>query len=284
MERYKQALASFLEKKKAAKKAGKSFEARAPREPVGPTHVKRPAGHYHAMVAPLQPFGIRGVIWYQGEANSRVPFSDGYHDLMLALVEDWRADWSLASGGEVARRDFPFYLVQLPNYARGSEEGWPVIREQMLRFWQEGENTGMVVAIDKGDAEDIHPRDKKPVGERLALFARAKTYGEEIVYSGPIFEKVSFEGEKARISFSHRGSGLKSLDGEPLAEFEIAAAGGAWSPAEARIEGNEVVVSTAEVKTPLAVRYAWSSNPEKANLGNGEGLPASPFRSNSPSE
>ncbi|MDF1862702.1 MAG: sialate O-acetylesterase [Verrucomicrobiales bacterium] len=281
MERYKTALAKFREKAKAAKENGESFSERAPREPVGPDHVKRPAGHYNAMVAPLQPYAIRGAIWYQGEANSRVPFYSGYKDLMFALVEDWRADWAGASGGLIERRDFPFYLVQLPNFAGGSPEGWPGIREQMLHFWQEGKNTGMVVAIDKGEANDIHPRDKKPVGERLARFARADTYGENIVYSGPIFESLRIEGDKARIAFTYLGGGLASGDGEPLRHFEIAGADQKFVPASAKIEGDAVVVKSELVPEPRAVRYAWTTNPEEINFFNEEGLPASPFRTDS---
>ncbi|MEC5127799.1 sialate O-acetylesterase [Verrucomicrobiales bacterium BCK34] len=281
MARYKEALAKWIVKRDAAKKAGESFVKRAPREPLGPDHVKRPAGHYNAMVAPLQPYAIRGVIWYQGEANSRPPFNVGYRDLMFALVEDWRADWAAASHGKIERRDFPFYMVQLPNFANGDPEGWPIIREQMLRFWEEGTNTGMVVAIDKGEAEDIHPRDKKPIGERLARFARANTYGENIVFSGPVFDSLQIDGAKAVVSFKHPGGGLASLDGDPLKYFEIAGADGEFVPAVALIEGNTLVVSSGNVAEPRAVRYAWSNNPEGANFGNAEGLPASPFRTDS---
>ncbi|MEM9016086.1 MAG: hypothetical protein AAGC68_03665, partial [Verrucomicrobiota bacterium] len=149
MERYKAALEQWKEKVRAARDSGTPVDGRAPREPLGPEHVKRPSGHYNAMIAPLQPYAIRGVIWYQGEANSRLPFYPFYKDLMLELVEDWRSDWAVASGGLLERIDFPFYLVQLPNFAGGDAQGWPRIREEMLRFWQEGEGTGMVVAIDK---------------------------------------------------------------------------------------------------------------------------------------
>ncbi len=279
--RYKEALAKWIVKRDAAKKAGEPLKEKAPGEPLGPQHVKRPAGHYNAMVAPLQPYAIRGVIWYQGEANSRPPFNVGYRDLMFALVEDWRSDWATASLGKIERRDFPFYLVQLPNFANGDPEGWPIIREQMLKFWEEGTNTGMVVAIDKGEAENIHPRDKKPIGERLARFARANTYGENIVFSGPVFDSLQIEGAKAIVTFKHPGGGLASLDGESLKYFEIAGADGEFLPAVATIEGETLVVSSEKVPEPRAVRYAWSNNPEGANFGNAEGLPASPFRTDS---
>jgi len=281
MARYKKGLAEWTAKRKAAESAGETFDERAPREPLGPEHVKRPAGHYNAMVAPLQPYAIRGVIWYQGEGNSRPPFNVGYRDLMFALVEDWRDDWAVASRGKIEPRDFPFYLVQLPNFAKGDPEGWPIIREQMLKFWEEGTNTGMVVAIDKGDAEDIHPPDKKPVGERLARFARANTYGENIVFSGPIYESLQIEDSKALVTFKYRGGGLASLDGEALKYFEIAGADGEFSPAVASLEGGTLVVSSDAVSEPKSVRYAWMNNPEGANFGNAEGLPASPFRTDS---
>ncbi len=230
LELYSTSLAKWREKAAEAKKKGETLAGRAPREPIGPEHVKRPTGHYNAMVAPLQPFAIRGVVWYQGEANSREPFHRGYRDLMLALAEDWRGDWASAAkeaGAEgIERRDFPFYLVQLPNFAGGDPEGWPIIREQMLKFWQEGTNTGMVVAIDKGEPKDIHPRDKKPVGERLSLFARANAYGENIVFSGPIYDSIEIEGENVIVAFTETGSGLASLDGKPLAHFEIAGSAG----------------------------------------------------------
>ncbi|MBP9224983.1 MAG: hypothetical protein KBF76_14015 [Verrucomicrobiales bacterium] len=285
MERYKVALAKWKAKAIEAKKTGKKLQGTAPKEPLGPDHVKRPGGHYNAMIAPLQPFAMRGVIWYQGEANSRAPFNLGYRDLLFALVEDWRADWAAAApagGGKTGeRRDFPFYLVQLPNYGGGDPEGWPIIREQMLRFWEEGKNTGMVVAIDKGEADDIHPRDKQPIGERLARFARANAYGENIVYSGPIFDSLQIEGEKAIVSFTQKGSGLSSLDGNALTHFEVAGADGKYVPANATIAGETVVVKATGIPAPRAVRYAWTANPEGVNFGNLEGLPASPFRTDS---
>ncbi len=281
MEKYKAALAPWREKVKAAKAAGTKVEGRAPREPLGPTHVKRPAGHYNAMIAPLQPFAIRGVIWYQGEANSRLPFYNGYKDLMLGLTEDWREDWATATGGEVERRDFPFYMVQLPNFAGGDSVGWPMIREQMLKFWQDGKNTGSVVSIDVGDATDIHPRNKKPVGERLASFARGNVYGENLVYSGPIYKSLSISGDKAVLEFDHEGGGLRSLDGEELRNFEVADADGNFAEATATIEGTSVIVKSESIPEPRAVRYAWKNNPEGINFGNREGYPASPFRTDS---
>ncbi len=276
--RYEKALQTWKEKKEAARKSGAKFADRSPRPPMGPDSVKRPAGHYNAMVAPLQPYAIRGVVWYQGEANSRMPHYPEYKDLMLALVEDWRADWADSSRGLVPRNDFPFYLVQLPNFAGGDAEGWPRIREQMHDFWKEGKNTGMVVTLDVGDPNDIHPTNKRPVGERLAGFARANTYGEDIVYSGPVFTGLKIDGNRAIVSFDHSGGGLASLDGEALKYFQVAHEKGKFFPATAQISGSDVIVTSSEVTEPRAVRYAWSNNPENPNFGNKEKLPAAPFR------
>ncbi|MCB1086564.1 MAG: sialate O-acetylesterase [Verrucomicrobiae bacterium] len=277
-ERYENAREAWNEKVKAAKAAGKPApEGRAPQPPLGPGHVKRPAGHYNAMIAPLQPYAIRGALWYQGEANSRPPFAPQYRDLMLALVEDWRADWAAALP-EVPRRDFPFYLVQLPNFGGGHPQGWPVIREQMLKFWQDGKNTGMVVSIDVGDPKDIHPTNKKPVGERLARFTRAKTYGEDIVAGGPIFDSISIDGGKAILKFQSVGGGLVSTDNQPLRHFTIAGSDTVFVAAQAEIFGDTIVVSSPEISAPRAVRYAWSNDPENVNFANRDGLPASPFR------
>ncbi len=265
-----------MEKQKAARKAGEKFTQRRPREPLHAGHVKRPAGHYNAMVAPLQPYAIRGVIWYQGEANSRPPFCTQYEALMNALVDDWRTDW--ASAAKSKRENFPFYLVQLPNYGRGHAQGWPIIREQMFSFGKHGDNTGSVTTIDVGDKNDIHPKDKLPVGERLAMLARAEVYGEEIVASGPTYWSMRAREGKAVITFQNRGDGLRSNDDKPLRHFEIAGDDKVFHSADATIVGNTVHVSSPKVSEPEAVRYAWSNNPEDPNFFNSAGLPACPFR------
>jgi len=251
-EKYEKARAAWAEKAKAAKAEGKAFTTRAPRAPMGPDNVKRPSGHYNAMIAPLQPYAIRGTVWYQGEANSRPPFTTQYRDLMFALVEDWRSDWAKAGGLE--RRDFPFYLVQLPNFAGGHEQGWPIIREQMFRFWKDGKNTGMVTTIDVGEADDIHPRDKKPVGERLSRFARANTYGADIVYQGPIYETMKVVDNSVVLGFGQVGGGLVAKDGAALKYFEIAGDDQKFVPAEATIEGGTVVEKNDAITKPVAVR------------------------------
>ncbi len=276
-------LAKFQEEKlqwraklKSTKPDGKVPPGRAPKEPLHADHVKRPAAHYNAMVVPLQPFAIAGVIWYQGEANAKPGFASNYKDLMLGLVDDWRGDWAKASN--TGKRNFPFYIVQLPNYARGHEDGWPLIREQMLQFWIEGQKTGMVTTIDVGDPTDIHPQGKMPVGDRLAIFALGDHYKNAVVFSGPILKSVTVENGKGIFTFQHAGSGLCSLDGKPLRHFQIADAAGNFVDAEATIEDNRLIVYSPAIAAPHAVRYAWSNNPENPNFGNQDGLLASPFR------
>ena len=278
-QRYDEQLKAWREKVKEAKGTGTPAKGRAPRAPMGLKHVKRPTGHYNAMIAPLQPYAIKGAIWYQGEANSRPPFAPNYEALMLAMVEGWRQDWAAQLPGKAEKRDFPFYLVQLPNFAGGHAQGWPLIREQMLQFWKNGKDTGMVVAIDVGEAKDIHPRDKTPVGERLARFARGNAYGEDLVYSGPVYQSMAVKGSSIEVKFAHAGEGLKSSDGQALRHFSVAGADGVFVEAEAKITAKDTLtIGSDKVKEPQAVRYAWTSNPEKVNFFNAEELPASPFR------
>jgi sialate O-acetylesterase len=259
-----------------AKQAGEKPTGRAPREPLNANHVKRPTGHYNAMIAPLQPFAIAGVVWYQGEANTKPGFANNYKDLMLGLVDDWRDDWAEASNAE--KRDFPFYVVQLPNFAGGHKQGWPLVREQMLKFWIEGNNTGMVTTIDVGQPNDIHPKNKMPVGDRLAIFALGNHYQYDVEYAGPILKSVKVEDGKGVFTFQHARTGICSLDGEPLRHFQIADAAGNFVDAKAVIEGDRLLVSSSKIAAPHAVRYAWSNNPERPNFGNKAGLLASPFR------
>ena len=149
----------------------------------------------------------------------------------------------------------------------------------MLKFWQEGKNTGMAVAIDVGETKDIHPRNKIPVGERLARFARGNAYGEDLVYSGPIYESMAVKGSSIEVKFAHAGGGLKSSDGMTLRHFSVAGADGAFVDAEAKISSKDTLTITSDkVKEPRAVRYAWANNPGKINFYNAEELPASPFR------
>jgi sialate O-acetylesterase len=224
-----------------------------------------PAALYNGMIAPLTRFAIRGVIWYQGEANSGGDRAPLYARVLQTMIRDWRSAWG--------QGDFPFLLVQIANWDTAPEGMWPEVRDaqrQMLAL----NNTGMAVTIDIGDAVDIHPKNKPDVGLRLALAARAIAYGEKIEWSGPLYRQVTHEEHGLRVWFDH-GNGLVAK-GSELTGFEIAGADGKYSPAQARIEGATVVVSSAAVSAPVAVRYGWAANPS-CNLYNREGLPASPF-------
>jgi sialate O-acetylesterase len=217
---------------------------------------------YNGMIAPLLPYAIRGVIWYQGEAN--VGRERQYQTLFPAMIADWRQAW-----GE---GDFPFLFVQIAPY----RDLTPEIREAQLLAWQRTKNTALAVTMDCGDANDIHPAHKQPVGARLALAARALAFGEKIEYSGPVFDSMKIDGPNVVLHFTHLGGGLVAEGGE-LKGFTIAGADKVFHPAQAKIVGETVVVNSAEVSPPVAVRYGWANVPE-GNLFNRAGLPASPFR------
>jgi sialate O-acetylesterase len=223
------------------------------------------------MVAPEINYAIKGFCWYQGESNAGK--SQEYTALLPALIKDWRQKWQ--------QSDLPFLYVQLPGFMDynylPSESGWAVLREAQLKALSVP-NTAMAVAIDLGEWNDIHPDNKKDVGERLALAALKTAYNENLVASGPIFASSKTDGNKIILSFSNIGSGLISNDGEALSEFAIAGPDKKFVWAKAKIEGNNVVVWSDEVANPQYVRYAWADNPVNPNLYNKEGLPASPFR------
>lgn len=234
--------------------------------PWPPASVKgdssTPTVLYNGMVAPLLPYAIRGVIWYQGESN--VHREPQYRVLFPRMIADWRRAWS--------QGDFPFLFVQIAPY----RDMTPLLREVQLQVWQDTPNTGMAVTLDCGDANDIHPARKQPVGARLALAARALAYGELIEYSGPVFQSMVIQGKSAVLTFSHLGGGLVAKNG-PLKGFTMAGADNVFYPAKAVIRGNTVVVTSSLVTAPVAVRYAWANAPE-GNLFNKANLPASPFR------
>ncbi len=237
---------------------------------IGPNHAHMPAGLYNAMIAPLIPYAMRGVIWYQGETNAVRSRSAVYRRLFPALIEDWRKRWG--------QGDFPFLFVQLANFAKlPASAQWPELREAQAMALSMV-TTGMAVTIDIGESQDIHPKNKQDVGLRLALAARAIAYGEKLEYSGPLFRQAVREGASMRVFFDHAGGGLLAKDG-PLKGFEVCAADGKCAEAEARIDAGSVVVSAAAMPAPTSVRYAWANDPV-CNLYNQEGLPASPFRSN----
>ncbi len=231
----------------------------------------QPTALYNAMIAPTVNYTIKGFCWYQGESN--ISRAQEYEKFKGALISDWRDKWNQDS--------LPFLYVQLPGFMDfnylPSESNMAMLREAQLNTLLVP-NTGMAVAIDLGEWNDIHPDNKKDVGERLALVALNKAYNESIVYSGPIFKSASIESGKIIISFSHTGGGLITSDGDELKEFAIAGADKKFVWARARIEGDKVIVWSDEIADPKFVRYAWADNPVNPNLYNKEGLPASPFR------
>ncbi|RPH94235.1 MAG: sialate O-acetylesterase [Calditrichaeota bacterium] len=219
---------------------------------------------YHAMIAPLIPFRIAGVIWYQGESNTQHALL--YRRLFPALIANWRSEWGV---------EFPFYYVQIAPYEYGTPLIGAVLRESQLKSLSVP-NTGMVVISDIGNINDIHPRNKQDVGKRLANWALARTYQKEIVFSGPLYREMRVEGDKIRIYFDYAEEGLV-CSGASLTHFEIAGDDRQFHQAEAKIDKNTVLVFAREVKNPLAVRFAWS-NTATPNLLNSAGLPASCFR------
>ena len=241
-----------------------------------------PTAIYNAMIHPMVGYGIRGAIWYQGESNGNEGIS--YFHKKKALITGWRELWGY---------DFPFYFVQLANFQNANNnpaggDGYARIREAQ-RKTLEIPKTGMAVIIDIGEARDIHPKNKQDVGKRLARWALADEHGKKIVKSGPLFKEMEIKDGKAIISFDHIGKGLmvgekagleptKEVEDGKLKRFAVAGADKKWVWADAEIKGETVIVSSPEVAEPVAVRYAFSMNPEGCNLYNKEGLPASPFR------
>ena len=262
--KYKAEEPALLEKWNADDQKAKAAGKPSPRKPQAPGDPvsNAPACHYNAMIAPLQPFAIKGAIWYQGESNNGR--AKQYQTLFPAMIKCWRDAWG--------QGDFPFLFVQIAPHQNMS----PEIRESQLISWQKTPNTAMAVTTDVGAANDIHPRQKEPVGARLALAARAVAYGEKIEFSGPAFETLKINGNKATLTFTHLGGGLVAKHGA-LKGFTIAGADKNFVPANAAISGDKIVVSSEQVAAPVAVRYGWANVPD-VNLFSKSGLPATPFR------
>jgi len=261
-ERNKAVLAKHKEAVAKARAEGKPAP-RAPRlegDPAKDPH--RPTVLYNAMIHPLNPYAIKGAIWYQGESNSGR--AREYQTLFPAMINCWRQRWNVG--------EFPFLFVQIAPHNNMS----PEIREAQLLTSQRVPNTAMAVITDYGNATDIHPKQKEPVGARLALAARAIAYGEPIEYSGPVYQSMKVNGNKAILRFSHVDGGLEAKGGD-LKGFTIAGADKNFVPATATIEGDTVIVTSDKVEKPVAVRYGWANVPD-VNLYNKAGLPASPFR------
>jgi sialate O-acetylesterase len=287
-DRYQQALAVFPEKnppylkalaawqpgEAAARAQGDAARAAyvkahpAPVEPVGPRHPYRPSGTFNGMIAPLMPYALRGFLWYQGEGNTGR--YQEYAALFEALITDWRKQFG--------QGDLPFYWVQLPNFGAGQPAGtnWAWLREAQshaLRL----PNTGQAIAIDVGEAENLHPTDKQSVGHRLALIVGEKQYGLKGPSAGPVFAKAEREGSTLRVHFRAAEGGLV-VRGDQVTSLQLAGADHRFFPAVGRVEGDELIVTAPEVSEPAAVRYAWVNAPA-ANLYNQAGLPVAPFRS-----
>lgn len=277
-----EAYATKLEQWRATMAAAKGKSAderkRLPKKPDAPKRPLltegKPGVLYAAMIHPFVGYTMRGAIWYQGEGNAKagaVP----YDQTLPLMINDWRKRWA---------DEFSFYYVQLASYraastAPGTPDPWALVQDRMRLVLGTTPKTGMAIINDVGEVNDIHPKNKKDPGERLARWALAKDYGKELIYSGPLFKSSEVKDGAIRVTFDQSGAGLKSRDGGALKRFEIAGADKVWKWADANIDGTDsVLVSSPEVKQPAAVRYAWASNPEGANLINSEGLPASVFR------
>ena len=254
------------------RRAAETTREDIPQRPTRPRTLnpsQTPSWLFNGMIAPLTPYPIRGVIWYQGENNANNREALLYRRLFRSLIEDWRYEWGQGA--------FPFLFAQLANYARVAEDSmWPELREAQAMALGLA-NTGMAVTIDIGDSTDIHPGNKQDAGLRLALAARAIAYGErDLEYSGPIYRQTTRQGSALRVWFDHADSGLR-MRGTALVGFEIAGSDGEFVKAEASIEERSVILTSPDVPEPVQARYAWAADPE-GNLTNGAGLPASPFR------
>jgi sialate O-acetylesterase len=268
-------VAKWEQEKADLEKEGKKIQRNRP------WGIWKPAELYNGMIAPLVPYAIRGAIWYQGESNAGRAWQ--YRTLFPDMISNWRADFG--------QGDFPFLLVQLAPWDRNRkremseitkepvESDWAELREAQLLSTKLLPNVGMAVITDAGDKDDIHPTKKEPVGARLALAARAIAYGEKITHSGPVYRGLQVENDRAIISFDHAGRGLVAKNGE-LKGFAIAGPDRKFVWAKAEIKGDKVIVNSPEVQNPVAVRYGWADFPV-VNLFNKEGLPASPFRTDS---
>lgn len=267
---WKEKVKAWREARAAALKENKPFNKPVPRAPQ-PPGKNRPSGLYNALTAPLIPYAIAGAIWYQGENDTRsVEVAHEYRVLFPTMIKDWRQQWG--------QGDFPFLFVQLaPYHAKGRNvDSWPLVREAMLLTTETVPQTGMSVITDAGDATNIHPTQKQPAGERLALEALRIAYGKDLVSRGPVYRSKKIEGNAIRLSFDSGGGGLVAQGG-PLKGFVICGEDHNFVAAQAKIEGETVVVSSPAVAQPVAVRYAWAPVPD-VNFANREGIPASPFR------
>lgn len=277
-QQYERRLAAWEAADAAWKAKPADSRGRRPRRPAAPKRPLDTEGQpgvlFNAMIHPFVGYTLRGAIWYQGEANAK-PGAVPYDETLPLMIADWRERW---------QQDFSFYFVQLANFREptrepGDNDPWPLLQDRMRKVLATTPKTGMAVINDVGEANDIHPKNKHDVGERLALWALAKDYDQPLVFSGPLLAAHRVEGSRIEVEFEHVGEGLKSRDGAVLGRFEIAGDDKVWLWADARIvDKDTVAVSHPQVAKPVAVRYAWAANPVGANLVNSEELPASVFR------
>jgi sialate O-acetylesterase len=262
-------LPRLIEAEKRQDEAARKANQPLPKHSWHPSPVSwQPSALFNAMVVPALNFRIKGVIWYQGESNASATRANLYEKLFPALIADWRANWR--------EGNFPFLFVQIANFKTGPPETWPIVREAQRRTLAVA-NTAMAVTIDIGDPDNVHPANKQDVGARLALAARKLAYGEDVEYSGPAYRETAVEGNSLSVWFDHAAGGLVAKGGT-LQGFEIAGDDHHFMNANARIEGNSVVVACEGVGNPKFVRYGWANAPV-VNLYNAKGLPASPFTS-----
>jgi sialate O-acetylesterase len=276
--KFDQAMEQWKQDRKQAKADGKQFPA-APRPPVILLRQRDAGALFDSMIAPLIPYAIRGTIWYQGESNA--DRASQYRVLLTTMINAWRKEWGRDAAGE----ELPFGMVQLPNFRTQSESPtdgpWGRLRDAQRQVARQLPRTGLIVTLDVGEANNIHPQNKLPVGERLSAWALAEVYGRGGIWSGPIFKSATFKGARAKVKFDSAGSGL-ALQGnaDDLHEFTLAGPDRIWHRAKAKIVGtDEVEVWSDAVAEPTAVRYAWNENPIKPNLTNSTGLPTETFRS-----
>lgn len=272
--KYEKALADWKTRAAAAKAAGKPFTERGPQAPeqiLSGQH--RPGNLYNGVLLPIIGYGIKGNIWYQGESNASRAWE--YAQLFPFMIEHWRNEWK--------QGDFPFYWVQLadfkPEKTEPGDSDWAELRESQTKTQQAIKNGGQAVIIDLGEANDIHPKNKRDVAERLARLALARDYGVKLPHRSPEFKAIAFQGDKAQVTLDTFGSSLRTLDVSEVKGFAICGEDRKWVWAQAKLAGpNKVEVSAPGIAKPVAVRYAWSDNPV-CNLFSVEGLPVTPFRS-----
>ena len=266
-------LEAWMARARQARQDGKPVppRPRAPQNPLVGQH--RPANLYNGCLKPIIGYGIRGAIWYQGESNAGRAYQ--YRHLFPLMIQEWREEWG--------QGDFPFYWVQLADFMAESQEpeesAWAELREAQTMTMEKLPNTGQAVIIDIGEGDDIHPKNKQDVANRLARWALAKDYGIDIVYRSPEFQSAETNAGKMTVTFDHVGGGLTTIDVREPIGFAVAGDDKKFHWAQARIVGKDKIEVWSEaVKNPVAVRYAWTNNPV-ANVTNAEGLPATPFRS-----